>query len=567
MPKKIHQDFLALLAIIIFSLVLLWAQISQQATIIGSDAIFHFNRFYDTAMQFKTGDFDYFISTFGYQQSGRIVNALYGPAFAYLQGLLLLLSGSWFQYQLLSRFLLSLIAGSGLYRLLRQVKLDRRLALILSLFFLTTFAVQYWTFRQGFSSWGVAFFPWCLLPAISVVQTKQVKVLPLALAVALMLQVHTLSTLLLVMTYLPFFATALLTTEKKLRFLSQGMLAVVLCLLLTANVWLPLISLGQANELIQPFINQRLPQSTINRDSVDLLFRPVGLAYLLIAQVPLTVLAVKKKGNPLYRLSLLTFLMMLLLSSSLFPWDSLNGQGIKLVELIQFPFRFFLIATPLFLLTFGQALASLQRWQKPILVFLACLTLAGAYQQIQSEQDLIVSQYQSDTPIQLRKHTKLLGSADDVRDSLHHQDLKTFLMLAVKSTPDYLPLYHITKDNKYKLYEQLVIDQNHLVKKEKRDRKLIISWETSTEQLVHLPIVVYRDTSLTLNGQPISLTTDQLSPIGTPTISSQIGQNELILTYEAKPYLYPVIWISLMSWCCTLLYLLVRTYQTKKAVT
>ncbi|EQE00311.1 putative cell division domain protein, partial [Clostridioides difficile CD9] len=37
-------------------------------------------------MQFKTGNFSYFQTNYGFQQSGRIVNALYGPLIAYILG-------------------------------------------------------------------------------------------------------------------------------------------------------------------------------------------------------------------------------------------------------------------------------------------------------------------------------------------------------------------------------------------------------------------------------------------------------------------------------------------------
>lgn len=54
-------------------------QLWTQKMILGADAIFHYNRFYETAEQLRTGNFSYFISIFGFQQSGRIVNAVYGP--------------------------------------------------------------------------------------------------------------------------------------------------------------------------------------------------------------------------------------------------------------------------------------------------------------------------------------------------------------------------------------------------------------------------------------------------------------------------------------------------------
>ena len=74
------------LFIISFAILLVTPQLFTRKVILGSDSIFHYNRFYEAAMQLKNGNFSYFLSLYGFQQSGRIVNALYGPFFAYLQG-------------------------------------------------------------------------------------------------------------------------------------------------------------------------------------------------------------------------------------------------------------------------------------------------------------------------------------------------------------------------------------------------------------------------------------------------------------------------------------------------
>ena len=89
------------LFIISFAILLVTPQLFTRKVILGSDSIFHYNRFYEAAMQLKNGNFSYFLSLYGFQQSGRIVNALYGPFFAYLQGGLILISGTWFRYQIL----------------------------------------------------------------------------------------------------------------------------------------------------------------------------------------------------------------------------------------------------------------------------------------------------------------------------------------------------------------------------------------------------------------------------------------------------------------------------------
>lgn len=535
------------LAIIGFSLLLLLPQLYHQATILGSDSIFHFNRFYDTAMQLKTGQFHYLISLFGYQQSGRIVNALYGPIFAYLQGGLLLLAGNWFRYQLLSRFLLALIAGFGFLKLCRVSQVKDRLALPLSLLFLTTFAVQYWSSRQGFSSWGVAFFPWCLIPAIRVVETKTIKPINLALAVAIMLQVHSLSTLFLVLSYLPFFLYALIKTAKPWTFIGQGLTAVGLSLLLTANVWFPLLSLGQANDLIQPFINKNLPYYTIDRGSSKLFWQPWGLGFLMMVQAGLACYR-RKQNQPVNHLISLVALIFLWLSSSFFPWDSLAGQGIKAIELIQFPFRFFLLATPLALLALGTSLGRLNKWPKGLTILLWGLTLWGLGQTLHQQDLLIHKQYLGDQPIQERKHTYFLGTADQIRQAIHSDQPDDLLKLVVKSTPDYLPLYQATRANKYKLYKALVIDQADQVTKTVQGQQLVVNWTSANPDPITLPLVVYAGSQVSLNGQKLTLADLLLTPIGTPIVTSQVGNNQLILSYPHNKGLLVALLVSLISW-------------------
>ncbi len=119
-------------------------QLFTHKLILGADALFHYNRFYETAEQIRTGTFSYFISIFGFQQSGRIVNAIYGPIFSYLQGVLVLLAGSWFKYQVLSNFLVYLIAGCALFKLLSYAKVRESTALLSSIIFMTTYSINYW---------------------------------------------------------------------------------------------------------------------------------------------------------------------------------------------------------------------------------------------------------------------------------------------------------------------------------------------------------------------------------------------------------------------------------------
>ena len=82
--KKVLNWALPYLAIATMIYIIMYPQLISHGVILGTDSIFHFNRFYDTAKQIQQGSWSYFQSNFSFQQSGRVINAVYGPLFAYL---------------------------------------------------------------------------------------------------------------------------------------------------------------------------------------------------------------------------------------------------------------------------------------------------------------------------------------------------------------------------------------------------------------------------------------------------------------------------------------------------
>lgn len=200
MKQKIVQKplFWQVVILIAMSGVFLLPQILGQGMILGSDVVFHFNRFYETSQQIKEGNFQYFLSIYGFQQSARIVNALYGPFFAYFQGLLVLLSPSWFSYQLLANGLLYLLAGFSMFGLLKKLRVNGWLSVGMSILFMATYSVQYWIERQGFSAWGAAVLPLCLIPLIALGEHKRLRPFAVGVSVAVLFQIHVFSSILLV---------------------------------------------------------------------------------------------------------------------------------------------------------------------------------------------------------------------------------------------------------------------------------------------------------------------------------------------------------------------------------
>ena len=505
-------------------MLLVTPQLFTRKVILGSDSVFHYNRFYEDAMQLKNGNFSYFLSLYGFQQSGRIVNALYGPFFAYLQGGLVLISGTWFRYQIVSRILLHILAESSMYALLKQCKVKTTIALSLGLLYATTFSIQYWTMRQGFSSWGAALLPFCFIPAIRYIFYQKVEPIRLALSMALIFQVHVLSALMLVMMYIPFYLYTFVTlsvAKKKETFL-QVFIAVILFLLLTVNVWLILLYLRGTNHLLDPFINREIGKNGIDGTARYWLYTPIVFFFL---------------------------------STGLFPWQYLVENGNTFAELIQFPFRFFVPATILLLAITGLTVTRFVNWRKSIAVLLFAFAGIGLIQNMMDTTDRVKTAAQDGELITIVKHTYVEGDYQTISLTMNDSDLSQFLNLVVKPTPDYVPIYGtIGKQNTYDLYYENIVT-NQKAEKLLEDGYLVLTWQAAEGEKMNLPIVVYKDSILTLNGKELDKDDYNLSTIGTPTVSSQEGHNKLVLSYNEPGWLFvalltPIIVLAVICLQC-----------------
>lgn len=537
------------LIIVAFAVLLVTPQLFTRKVILGSDSVFHYNRFYEAAMQLKNGNFSYFLSLYGFQQSGRIVNALYGPFFAYLQGELVLISGTWFRYQIVSRILLHILAESSMYALLKQCKVKTTIALSLGLLYATTFSIQYWTMRQGFSSWGAALLPFGFIPAIRYIFYQKVEPIRLALSMALICQVHVLSALMLVMMYIPFYLYTFVTLSvaKKKETFVQVFIAVILFLLLTVNVWLILLYLRGTNHLLDPFINREIGRNGIDGTARYWLYTPISLMVLLVLQFVYAILNWKKLAKWKKILHFIYFVFFFL-STGLFPWQYLVENGNTFAELIQFPFRFFVPATILLLAITGLTVTRFVNWRKSIAVLLFAFAGIGLIQNMMDTTDRVKTAAQDGELISVVKHTYVEGDYQTISLTMDDSDLSQFLNLVVKPTPDYVPIYGtIGKQNTYDLYYENVV-KNQSAEKMLEDGYLVLTWQAAEGEELNLPIVIYRDSILTLNGQELNKADYRLSTIGTPIVSSQKGQNKLVLSYQEPRWLVIAVWIPIIVW-------------------
>lgn len=553
------EVWLSGLITVVAAFVLILPQVLTKGVIADSDFLFHYNRFYETAMQIKTGNFSYFISLFGFYSSGRIVNALYGPYFAYFQGLLVLISRNWYTYQLVSRFLMGIIAGFSMNALTKRAGVKPKISLAIAVFYMTTFSIQYWTFRQGFSSWGAAVMPWCLIPAIDFIQTKKITPVRLAVAVSVMVQIHMLSAFLLILAYLPFYLYGFVKSTDKKNILWNGIKAVALALVLTANVWVVLANVGRANNLVEPFINSKLYIMTVNQRSIQWLITPIPLLLMVLYQLYFT-FKHWRHFDTLLRLVVGSFFLFLVLSSSIFPWYSINKLNLSLVNLIQFPFRFFIPATVLLLLAVALILERYfdVKWSRWVTIGLLLVNVVSFAQIMHLQQEKITEYYTAKHPIKNKKHTFVLGNTKAVRASFYSSNLNDLLDLIAKSTPDYLPSKKSNTDNKYVLYEEFVLKHTDDFKKSQDGSTLIVTWNADNDGTVSLPVAKYQDTQLVLNGKKLTSKDYLLSGIGTPIVTQRIGKNTLEVTYQVGTWFYALIIINLLTWVAVLFVPMVR---------
>jgi hypothetical protein len=557
--KIVEKKYFSIVIILSTAVLFTLPQIISQGMIIGSDAIFHFNRFYDTGMQIKTGNFNYFLSGFGFQQTGRIVNPFYGPLMAYIQGTLLLISGSWFRYQILSNIILYSISGISMFTLLKKNKISEKTCLFIAIIFMTTYSIHYWTISQGFSSWGAAVFPFTLIPLRTIVLEDKIPILQISLSVAIMLNIHLFSCLLLVIVYTIVFSYSFIRSKNKAKMLENVLFAVFLFAMLTMNIWMNMLHLYQSNKIIPPFINKELYLATIDRSSWYWLVNPIFLLMIIIHQF-WYLISQRKKMSLLNKCIMLCALVFFILSSSLFPWKYLQKLDIGIIQRVQFPFRFFIPFTVLILLSYGLSLEEKKEKSKHTIL----ITLFSIIQVLLTSGYGLAQWLLNDAHSfeSLHTHIQILPSST-IKQSFFSNDLSIALKYWEKSTPDYLPLYHETTENKYQLYEKFILQNHRAFKKTAEDKGILIEWLATEEREISLPVIFYKQSMLTVNQQDIAPKREELSTIGTPVIQQRVGKNYAILQYRTpRGFIFSLV-LTFLSWTACFFYYLVKKYSRK----
>ncbi|KAA8368067.1 glycosyltransferase family protein [Leuconostoc carnosum] len=550
----------------LFSIIILLPQINQHALVLGGDSLFHMNRFYDAMMQIKEGNIQYFVSMYGYSQSGRIVNALYGPYLAYINGFIMLLTHSWLKYQIVSDWIVNVIAASTMYYLLRSNYVQKSYAVWISILYVTTYAVTAWTLSQQFLSWGAALFPLGISAATRMIRDKNepVKIIELALSVTLIIQSHVLTSLILVLVLTVFFIWSMFTTYNIKKLIFGVLISSILTTMLTSNVWGALLEVYGSNHLLAPFHNMEpLQNGTINLSLTNSQLS-IGLATLIIIQIMYVFL----NKNNLSKLNVgvtIIGLIFFILSTNFLPWNTIFLH-FKSIAIIQFPIRLFIPAITLLLLGLGLSLTDFSsRVQNHLnidylligLALFTVLNITAVVTDISGQ----ASFWKTEQVITRKANVRELVKGDRLRQLFDSkQDRGKALEYVYKPTSDYVPILdkEANIENPYGVFDKEIYKQNKSVTKSVVDRKLVVKWnDENGGDIRQIPIIKYQNTQLILNGQTLAKNQYSLSEIGTVSIKSKRGLNQMILSYQPSFIFHLLMVLNVLAWISVLIFLLI----------
>lgn len=543
------------------SVVILLPQINQHAMILGDDSLFHLNRFYDTAMQLKDHNLQYFISMYGYFGSGRIVNALYGPGIAYLNGALLLIGGSWFKYQLLSDLFVSMLAAISMYYLVNRAKIAQSLQPWLVILYMSSNGVLAWATDQQFLGWGTAILPIGIAVIIRLLQDDEpVNILEMAFSVAIMVQMHMLTAVIYVAVLAVIFLIRMVQSSQRWSMVRSASLAAVFALGLTANIWLGMLEVFGSNHVLSPttqvtpmdhvlLINSNNYLSGLFKIIFGLQLGFVGLFFHKISRVN--------------RWVTVTGGILLLMTMPFLPWNWLFNH-VPGLSIIQFPFRFLPFATALLIIGFGLSLTQIMaeirtngqgKWpsnHRLVPFFLTGLATVAVL--VAANQVYDASQSWSEgTVVKTRVNVKQEVSNEQLKESFSNlYPLNTALENVWKPTPDYVPLPSgKIPAHPYYEYQLEIGDTRHAFTRTIRNGKMYVTWQQKKAGWQAVNVVKYAHTQLVLNKQSLSNKDIKLSDIGVVRVYGQAGKNVLQVQYQPQPFMrwgFIVLIVSWISW-------------------
>ncbi|WDF81540.1 hypothetical protein PQ472_06270 [Lacticaseibacillus pabuli] len=572
---KRRQKLVTTVIIVAAALVFIMPQLFNKSLLLGTDYNFHFNRIYDAAMQIRHHNFNFMQSNYGFSQSGRIVNALYGPLGTYMLGGLLLLAGSWLRFQLLTGFLVALLAGTSMYLFAIRLGVRRNWSRMAAALYIFTSWIPMWSLNQSAAGIGMAMMPLVLLTGVRLLymHPNWRSALALGLSMGALIQIHLMSAVLAVVALIPLAIVALLhQRDRRGPILANGILAAVIAILLSANFLAAFYNVTHGNQIVGTFGVIDMYSNSASLSFADSFQTMVGLIFSIGFVFAAIYALISKRMDTLLRTITLTGAAFLLLSLRIMPWDAFAKHVIGVKNLIQFPNRFLAVAIPLLLVGLLLIVQDLQIFnpkqdeaKRMAIALQTTVVILFAFQPLSLMMSKAV-QWQngngvSNNAIHTAVHMKTTTgfSTKQIQAAFDSSNLSTPLHDYYNGVIDYLPLPNTGATGTYNAqtpqYEALAAQyeqQLAVPTRTSRFHKTVIAggtlqttFRSKRAQRVRLPVVLYTSSKLRLNGRVV---TPKLNKLGMPTVKAKVGRNVVQLSYQEPTYLKLAIRGTVVAW-------------------
>ena len=542
--NKIIDYLIPIILSLVIATVLIWTELTTRSGLTLDDTAFHFHRFYDTYQQIQNHNFSYFQMNYGMGESGRIVNALYGPFFAYLMGSLLLFCSSWLRFQILITYLIFLVGGLGIYRLSRKVKLSQVVSSIVTTLFLTTGYIAYWPRSNAFNSWGAVLIPFVLIQGINLLNNHKNRFswISLGIVMAIVAQIHLLSTFFSILALIPFFIYGLVLSENKRQMWIDVFKAVGLFIVLTANVWGAFLLLYPTNQMASPIdYSPVLTAVNLSVAGTSTMWTSITEVTLLLFIVQLIYVIFNFKSSKLNTFVTLEGIVFLYLSSNLFPWQFVKDTLPAVTGYLQFPNRFTVVAYPLLFLGIGLTLNELIKSHgKKIGMIASALAIVVVLFNVRADFNEINN-----------NSTYNKGITSNAKE-MKEKGLAPYINKVEINSPDYLPVRKKIKSSDITgMLMSMSLQKNNFEQRALSNGRLELTWKDSTSKVTTLPIFIYKQSELSLNNKVIK---PKVNEIGMPQVQSRKGKNTAILSFKTPTWFTILLYISILSWALLIIY-------------
>jgi hypothetical protein len=272
---------------------------------------------------------------------------------------------------------------------------------------------------------------------------------------------------------------------------------------------------------------------------------------LLLFIVQIIYVAFNFKSSKLNTFVTLEGLVFFYLSSNLFPWQFVKDNLPAVTGYLQFPNRFTVVAYPLLFLGVGLTITELVKEHgKKLSLLASALAVVIVLFNVRADFNEI------NNNISYNK-----GIISNSRE-MQEKGLEAYINKIDINTPDYLPVQKKIKSADVTgMLMNMAPQRKNFSKKVLSGGRLEIKWNGENAKLTTLPVFIYHQSELTVNGKKVN---PKLNKIGMPIVQSKRGKNTAILSFKTPAWFTILLYISILGWVVILIYGVFRLVKIVK---